>query len=216
MTSDNKKRFRVFFLVGILLTLSEIIKQFLLTFAVNGGSYYWWYFPFQLCSIPMYLMLLLPFLPARAQNTFLTFLATFGLLGGIAAFADTSGLHYTLAVLTAHSYLWHIVLILTGLYAGITLIRTRVLCAGAFLVSALFYLLCCLAAIFINLTFDSYGTINMFYINPDYMMQQVIFRDIAVRLGNPAAIFLYISATICGAFLLFLIWKFADHVRSKP
>ena len=209
MRFEHKNRFRSFFLCGICLFLSEIFKQLLLTFVVNGGSYYWWYLPFQLCSIPMYLMLLLPFAPLKIQKSFLLFLSTFGLLGGIAAFADTSGLHYPLALLTVHSYLWHFVLIAAGLYAGFTLLKQEAFClrAPSFGIAALIYLLCCTIAECINLTFDSFGTINMFYINPDYSMQQIVFRTVADTAGNLTAILLYILSTICGAFFLFLMWR---------
>ena len=47
----------------------------------------------------------------------------------------------------------------------------------------------------------------MFYINPDYRMQQVVFRDLLPLLGNTGVILLYIASTILGAFILFLIWK---------
>ena len=76
----------------------------------------------------------------------------------------------------------------------------------AFAGSTGLYLLCCLAAEIINLSFDRLGTINMFYINPDYRMQQIIFHDLSFLIGNLPAIFLYIAATILGAFLLFLAW----------
>ena len=47
----------------------------------------------------------------------------------------------------------------------------------------------------------------MFYINPDYQMQQVIFRDLLPYLGNTGVILLYIASTIFGALIFFLIWK---------
>ncbi|MCU6746188.1 YwaF family protein [Faecalicatena acetigenes] len=212
MALVHKNRLRNFFFCGICLFISEFLKQLLLTFAVNGGNYYWWYFPFQLCSIPMYLMLLLPFVGPKTQEIFLLFLSTFGLLGGIAAFADTSGLKYTLPLLTVHSYIWHFLLILSGIYAGCTLskhIRFH-FSLSAFRLNVLVYLSCCFLAECINLSFDSLGTINMFYINPDYPMQQIVFRDIANTLSNPIAILLYISATICGASLLFLLWRYVQ------
>lgn len=49
-----------------------------------------------------------------------TFLMDFGLLGGIAAFFDTSGMFYPLTSLTVHSFGWHICLILLGVAAGFT------------------------------------------------------------------------------------------------
>lgn len=41
-----------------------------------------------------------------------------GLLSGIGAFLDTSGMHYPLPFLTCHSYLWHILLITIGIICG--------------------------------------------------------------------------------------------------
>ena len=114
-----------FFLCGIIMLSSEIWKQFALTFTLGGGSYNWWYFPFQLCSIPMYILLAYPWLRHKnARLTILAFLMCYCLLGGIAVFADTSGLHYPLPALTIHSYLWHILLIIIGFTAGFTYICT--------------------------------------------------------------------------------------------
>ncbi len=218
-----------FFVCGVLMLCSEIWKQFTLTFAIGGGSYIWWYFPFQLCSIPMYILLVYPWLRKRnARLSLLAFLMSYCLLGGIAVFADTTGLHYPLKALTIHSYLWHILLIILGITAGLVYIRqlfsdqkktlfSRRLAAAfplrPFLYSTLLYLVCCLAAVLLDLWLDRYGTINMFYINPDYKMQQIIFRDFIPILGNNGAIALYIAATILGAFIFFLIWKLIYRLR---
>lgn len=212
-----------FFACGILMLCSEVWKQFTLTFVIGGGSYNWWYFPFQLCSIPMYILLAYPWLlHSNTRRTLLTFLMCYCLLGGVAVFADTSGLHYPLRALTIHSYLWHILLIILGVTAGITYLRllrankkkalfSRSLKTAfplrPFLYSSLLYLACCLIAELLNLSLDRFGTINMFYINPDYQMQQVVFRDLLPILGNTGVILFYIASTILGAFILFLVWK---------
>lgn len=212
-----------FFACGILMLCSEVWKQFTLTFVIGGGRYNWWYFPFQLCSIPMYILLAYPWLRrSNTRRTLLTFLMCYCLLGGVAVFADTSGLHYPLRALTIHSYLWHILLIILGVTAGITYLRllrankkkalfSRSLKTAfplrPFLYSSLLYLACCLIAELLNLSLDRFGTINMFYINPDYQMQQVVFRDLLPLLGNTGVILLYIASTIFGAFILFLVWK---------
>ncbi len=212
-----------FFACGILMLCSEVWKQFTLTFVIGGGRYNWWYFPFQLCSIPMYILLAYPWLRrSNTRRTLLTFLMCYCLLGGVAVFADTSGLHYPLRALTIHSYLWHILLIILGVTAGITYLRllrankkkalfSRSLKTAfplrPFLYSSLLYLACCLIAELLNLSLDRFGTINMFYINPDYQMQQVVFRDLLPILGNTGVILFYIASTILGAFILFLVWK---------
>ncbi|MBM6854043.1 YwaF family protein [Mediterraneibacter glycyrrhizinilyticus] len=201
---------RLFFLCGVIMFISEIWKQITLTFVLGGGRYNWWYFPFQLCSIPMYLLLLYPWLRQKvARRILLTFLMSYTLLGGISVFADPSGLHYPLVSLTVHSYLWHILLILIGILSALVYFR----CAHekalrAFAGSTGLYLFCCVLAELFNLSFDRFGTINMFYINPGYQMQQIIFSDLSVRIGNTPAILLYMVSTILGAFFLFLIWQF--------
>lgn len=201
---------RLLFLCGLLMLCSEIWKQYMLTFVLGGGSYNWWYFPFQLCSIPMYILIAYPWLRSPGiRRTLLTFLMSYTLLGGIAVFADTSGLHYAYAPLTAHSYLWHCLLILIGISCGFIYFRFfgNKNTLHAFAGSTGLYLICCAAAEGFNLSFDRFGEINMFYINPDYQMQQIVFHDLSLVIGNPPAILLYIAATVFGAFLLLLVWR---------
>ena len=169
----------IFFLIcGLFMLSGEIWKQLTLTFILGGGQYNWWYFPFQLCSIPMYILLIYP----RIRR--------------------------------------HILLIILGISAGTVYLR---LLSGhqkkaplrPFLYATCLYLACCLAAVLLNIAFDRYGTINLFYINPDYRMQQIVFRDLVPRLGNNAVILLYMACTILGAFLLFLLWKGIFLLRRR-
>lgn len=201
-----KKYIRFLFACGTAMLLSEVWKQYCITFIINEHSYNWWYFPFQLCSIPMYLCLLLPFVPEKIREVFLTFLMTFGLMGGIFTFFDTSGLHYSYAPLTVHSYLWHVLLIMIGVTVGLCR-RDEKNTALKFSGSALCYLFCCIAATMFNIAFHPYGSINMFYISPYYRMEQKVFKNIALFTGNTAGILIYIAANIAGAYLIHLIWK---------
>lgn len=224
--SASSLRFRPFFICcGLLMLASEIWKQTCLTFFLNNGTYNWRYFPFQLCSIPMYILLILPYTKNRLlRNTFLTFLMTFGLLGGIAVFADTTGLHYPLFALTFHSYAWHILLIVIGILAAIARFSEEPAALPVlrdYIGAVFFYLLCCIISAVINRVFGRFGTINMFYINPDYHMEQIIFSDLVSVLGNVPVIFLYITMTIFGAGILFLMWRlilsfFYHHTTQHP
>ena len=135
-----KKQNLLLNLLAVLFPLSEIWKQLLLTWA-NGGVYRWWYFPFQLCSMPLYLLplrqlLALCLLQSHAlrlrqplalrlrrvrllswlSSVLTAFLADFGLLAGLFAFADQTGMRYPLPALTLHSYLWHFAMIFLGLF----------------------------------------------------------------------------------------------------
>ena len=196
---------RLIFGAGLLLTAMELAKQTYLYAVVFGGHYNVWYFPFQLCSIPMYLCLLLPWIRSeRLRKIFLAFLMDYGLLGGIFAFFDTSGMHYSYLPLTIHSFAWHILLIVLGIAAGLS--QYADYSYHGYLGSACCYLFCCLLATLLNVSFHTLGTINMFYISPFLPMTQRFFKDIAKNLGNPAGILLYILASMLGAGIFHLIW----------
>lgn len=211
---------RFYSVCGVLMLISEIWKQWTLTFLINNGSYSWWYFPFQLCSIPMYVCLAIgivnsslmrkrvPFIRVHADQIcglLAAFLMDFGMLGGIFAFFDTSGMHYGYLPLTIHSFAWHILLILIGCLSGLNpqADHTR----RGFGFSTLLYLMCCLAATLFNLLFHQFGTINMFYISPYYYMHQKVFYHITDTFGNRYGIAAYILASILGAGLFHLLWK---------
>ncbi|MDO4961328.1 MAG: YwaF family protein [Eubacteriales bacterium] len=196
----------IYLTAGIALMLSEVWKQLTLTFVVNGGRYELWHFPFQLCSMPMYLCLIIAGLGMsgklpRLRRAAVTFLADFSVMSGVAVFADTSGMHYGYVPLTVHSFLWHIAIVLIGIYAGLTSKKKD------FTGAAGIYLICCAVAEIINLSLDKYGIINMFYINPHYYMNQIGFVLLQGRLPNNALIMLYIAASVIGAFIIHLLWE---------
>lgn len=204
---------RIYLICGLAMAASEIWKQLCLTFIVNHGHYYWWYFPFQLCSIPMYICLILPWAKSvRLRKVLLTFLMDFGMLGGVFTFFDTSGLHYSYAPLTVHSFAWHILLILLGLAAGLSL-ESDYSWKGYGRCTALYGGTCIIATIF-NMVFYRFGAINMFYISPHYYITQVIFKEIAELLGNTAGIFIYIASIVSGAAVFHLIWNLISRNKK--
>jgi len=209
----NKKLDKIFFLVGCLMILSEIWKQYCLTFIINDGSYDWWYFPFQLCSIPMYLLMCLPLLhKTRTRSLIYTFLMDYVLLCGVFVFFDTSGMFYDYLPLTIHSFVWHFLLIGLGIAAGFS--DHADYSYRGFLKSSLIYVCGCIIAAGLNYLLHDYGKINMFYISPYYYIAQPVFRTIRDLFGNQAAILCYIAAVFSGALFLHVIWRFV--YRKSP
>lgn len=77
---------------GIIMVLFEIYKQVVFTFEINGDgshsiSYKWYAFPFQLCSTPMYIMIIAAlWKPGKIRDCLLGYLAMFGLFGGLCVY----------------------------------------------------------------------------------------------------------------------------------
>ena len=107
---------RVLLTVGVFLAVSEIYKQLFYTYVIGGGHYQWWIFPFQLCSIPMYFCLILPFIKqGKISRAMYTFLMTYNFLGGMISFFEPSGLFHEYWTLTLHALIWHMMLVFLGL-----------------------------------------------------------------------------------------------------
>ncbi len=188
---------RMLFLCGIILAAGEVYKQLFLYEIVNQGFYDWWYFPFQLCSTPMYLCLAFPFLPrGRCRQTAAVYLQAFGFLGGIMALLEPAGLMHPYWTLTLHGLLWHILLIFIAFYCTAARLTHRD--NRYFLSALLLFFLFCLAATAVNLF--TKGRADMFYISPYYPITQVVFHQISVTLGIIPGIAVYLAAICVGAY----------------
>ena len=244
-----RKQELILHILAVLFPLSEIWKQFLLTW-INGGAYVWWYFPFQLCSMPLYLLPLRQLLVLRLRlcqenqtaaknresrrdcrlrrtpflswliSVLTNFLADFGLLAGLFAFADQTGMRYEIPGLTLHSYLWHFAMIFLGFFLilsgrpdpePLSLSSGRDESGGenhrshsGFLPAAVLFFILAAAAELLNFLLRGRGHIDLFYISPWEPAVQVILRDVAARVGRGAEIIVYLCLVTAGAGLLHL------------
>ena len=195
-----KKRIWLLASIGLLLAVTEIYKQLFLYYVADGRHYDWWYFPFQLCSLPMYLCLLLPFVSKEKQHILCTFMYSYNLLGAFMVFVDPSGLMHPYWTLTIHSFMWHIVLIFIGFLIGFSGMAEKG--RSGFQKATGLFLLCCLIATVINIAAHPYGNADMFYITPYYPTTQMIYRNISEALGIVPGLIVYIFSIILGAGIL--------------
>ena len=86
---------------------------------------------------------------------------------------------------------------------------------GDFVPETLIFLTGCITAEIINLSFDKYGVVDMFYINPHYYLNQIVFNDLTKIIPNNAVIVLYILCVIAAAFLVHLGWMLFDRKVRK-
>ncbi len=197
---------RVFLVCGLILAASEIYKQGFLYYAVNGCVYDWWYFPFQLCSLPMYLCLAIPLLrgesAAPIRRSLCTFIQDFGLLGGIMALAEPSGLMHPYWTLTLHGLGWHFMLVFLGLYCAMSGSSNRE--PGGFISVLPLFAACCVIATAINVAAHPLGNADMFYISPYYPNGQIVFHEIALEIGIAAGNLIYLTGVVFGGFLCHL------------
>ena len=213
--TERKFFIRLLFFCGVILAASEIYKQLFLYYVVNQEQYDWWYFPFQLCSLPMYFCLLLPLVKnRRLQLIILTFMQDFNLLGGIMALAEPSGLLHPYWFLTLHGLLWHILLIFIGLLIGFS--HESDSSFTGYGSTLPLFLICCGIATLINVTAKPLGQADMFYISPYYPNNQAVFYTISQKLGVLPGNIIYLLSICAGGLLFHMIFArlFRHATRS--
>lgn len=200
---------------GIFLAVCEVYKQLFYYFCIGDPGCDWDIFPFQLCSVPMYLCIIAPMLKkGRVQSAMYSFMGFFNLLGGAISFFEPSGLLHSWWTLTLHALLWHMSLVFIGLYL---LFSGR---AGRewkdYKNAALVFLGLCALAFSINLMLRgvSGGDVNMFFLGPSNN-PIIVFSDIAEYAGWFAATAVYIPAVCFGAYLVFMAQRLIAGIKQK-
>lgn len=195
------RRVSLLLTIGILLTVSEGYKQLFLYALVDHGHYDWWYFPFQLCSLPMFLCLALPF-AGKHKQLICTFMVSYNLLGAFMVFVDPSGLMHPYWTLTIHAFLWHLLVI----FAGLLIAFSGMAGSGKKDFAKATGLFLCFAVIAtgINVAAHPYGAADMFYISPYTPNGQLVFSQLSAAFGILAGNLIYVAAIILGAGITFL------------
>lgn len=207
---------RILLSAGLFLMVCETYKLLFYYYVIGQGHFQWWVFPFQLCSIPMYLCVAANLTRREAvRSAIYTFLCTYNLLGGFLALLEPSGLSHDYWTLTLHGFVWHTLLVFLGLFLILSGNGPRSL-RDFGRATALFLLLCgiafCINAALFNV---SNGKINMFFVGPANNTI-VVFRDIAARFGWYAATAVYIPCVCLGAGLIFAVLRLLTQKSRIP
>ncbi len=202
---SDKTAGRILFALGLVLSISEVFKQLFYYFVMMDNRYSWGDFPFQLCSIPMYLCLIVPWLkPGKLQRGMYSFMVLYNLLGGAIAFAEPSGLLLDHWFLTVHALVWHMLLVFIGLFVCFSkrggnqkgdykgaMWTFICLCGVAFCLNC-----------FVQLVLNE--PINMFFVGPGES-PLVVFKQFSQWFGWYVNTPIYIFAVSLGAYLMYLL-----------
>ena len=162
--------------VGIVMVVIEAMKQCVMSMDVVDGvakwEYAWKQFPFQFCSVPMYLYLVAAILrKGKVYDTLLCFLSTFGLFGGLVVCIYPSTVLSSTLFLSIHTMIWHGSMLIIGVMLLAT--KTVALHFKSVLKAVIVFGIILVLAELMNIIWHfSLGTageddkFNMFYISP--------------------------------------------------
>ncbi len=206
---------------GLALAALELLKQLYIYFASGSGSYDWWYFPFQLCSVPMYLCSLLPLTGPKLRSAFLTFMGGYTFVSAAAALIYPEDILSAAPVMTVHGFVWHAILLFISLLifmTGMTDVSAAGLARAALLfavLSAIAVMINCAAEPVMQAGNTAHSYAAMFYMNPYHISPQPIVSNIQKTAGIPAGLLLYSLAVILAGSLCNVLASAISSALSK-
>ena len=200
--NTEKSVIRVLTATGWILLLLEAYKQLFLYYVVNGNAIDFWFFPFQLCSVPMYLCILLPAFRAKARVSMMTFMGGYTFISALATLIFPEDIMRPYIALTAHVFVCHGLL----LFISLLIIFTGCMDSDArgLRGAAVLFVFLCVIALIINIAVEpvmpairaahpgvAHEWAAMFYLNPFHISPQPVICDIQKTAGIPAGLLLY-------------------------
>ncbi len=179
----SSKKFRLITLiVAIVLIVLELYKQlnYSYTPSTDTWSYQWYAFPFQFCSTPMYILLLIGILKENKLSKWLcSFMGTFGLFAGLIVMFYPNTVFVSTVGINIQTMIHHGAMFVMGVFMHITG-RVEYKHKTMLKAMAVFGVLC-LSALLMDIVWHFVGinqTFNMFFISPYYKCELVILDKI--------------------------------------
>ena len=216
---NKKTDDKVVFGIGLFLIIIEIYKQIFNTLVSTNG-YQWYMFPFQFCSVPMYIAIISSLLKeGKVKDAMYKFLAYYGLVAGTAVMLIPGDVFTSpYAVISFHSMLWHISLVVMGCYLLISRrlgfeFKKDIVPAFIVFVSvvtlAIIFNIIGYNAFFGNSEINVHGhMMNLFFISPYYITTLPVLSLIQPRVPYPIFLLCYLVMFTLGVSLVWLVNNF--------
>ncbi|MBR5539989.1 MAG: YwaF family protein [Clostridia bacterium] len=211
-TPVERTRAAVFWTAVVVLVL-ELYKQINYTFGYDTGTvtvdFQWYAFPWQFCSMPMYVGFLMGIMrKGKIHDALAAFLATYAVFAGVCVLLYPSDVFISTIGINVQTMICHCSMIVIGVYLMVTgyvkLEHKTILKA-----IPVFAVAVGLAAIMNEIAYYSglleTDTFNMFFISPHCEPSLPVYSLVQQVVPFPFCLIIYIAAFSLAAYLILLI-----------
>lgn len=213
---NDKQVNKVLLSMGITMIIFEIYKQVIFSYQADW-DYMWYAFPFQFCSVGMYLAPITAFIKNKKVRTAsITFLGTYSFFSGLAVMLYPATVFVTTIGINIQTMVHHGLLSVVGLGLLVNQVKTSY---KSFLGAMVVFAVLVAIAVGMNIIHNQWikdGTFNMFFINPKYDTGLPILELIQPKVDGITYIFVYYFGFSFIAFILFLTTKIIKEIIVKP
>ena len=209
----EKQAKRIVFITALIVIVMEIYKQINYTFTISDGTinadYQWYIFPFQFCSMPMFVGFLAGVLKkGKARDALLAFLATYAVFAGTSVMLYPSTVFIKTIGINIQTMFCHGSMIVVGvylLYTGYVKVKLSTILKAM----PVFAVAVSTAAV-LNEIANAYGineteTFNMFFISPHCEPSLPVYSIVQQYVPFPLSLVIYILGFTAAAFIILAI-----------
>ena len=211
----------VVFITAVTVIILEIYKQTQYSFSYEGGvvfDYQWYAFPWQFCSMPMYVGLLASLTRGKLQSFLYSFLATFAVFAGACVMVYPGDVYTSSVWINIQSMICHASMIVIGVflfYTGAVKTEHKTILKGM----AVFSVAVCMAvilnelAVVVGIMPDE--TFNMFFISRHCEPSLPVYSSVQAVVPYPWCLFIYIVCFTAAAYIMLLIAMLVKWIAGK-
>ena len=220
---DDKTVKRIIFIITTITIVLEIYKQINYTFTYNGeeilSDFQWYAFPFQFCSMPMYVGLLASIVKkGKVYDALCAFLATFAVFAGVCVMVYPAQVFIGTIGINIQTMICHGSMISIGIFLlGSGYVKSE----HKTIFSAIPVFACCvIAAMVMNEIAYRSGLLeremfNMFFISPYCEPSLPVYSVVQGVVPFPWCLFIYVGAFSLAAYVMLLISMLAYRIAKK-
>lgn len=225
---DDRRVRRAVFVTGVIVILLEVFKMFVYSFVIEGDRLVWdfqWYvFPWQFCSMPMYVSLLTGvFRKGKIHQSLMAFLATYAVFAGLCVMFYPNDVFIGEIGVNIQTMICHGSMLTIGMYLyGSGYVKTE----HKTILRAIpvFAVAVGMAALLNEVVYKSGilggETFNMFFISPYFDGTLPVYSSVQAVVPFPWCLFIYIAAFSAAAYIMLLgamgIKKLAHKTKKAP
>jgi hypothetical protein len=209
--SEKRVKNTVFW-VAVVVAVLEVYKQINYTFSYEGGisaDYQWYAFPWQFCSTPMYVGLLVGlFRKGKVHDALCAYLATFSVFAGVAVMLYPASIYVSTIGINIQTTICHCSMIVIGAYLFAsghvklehkTLFKALPVFAAAVGIAVVLNELAVVAGIVPNETF------NMFFVSRHCEPSLPVYSLVQGVVPYPWCLIIYIAGFSIAAYVMLLV-----------
>ena len=221
--SDEKTVRRLLLIASVISIVLEIYKQFVFSFSYDGQAvkfdYQWYAFPFQFCSMPMYVGLLAAFIKrGRLHDALCAFLATYGFFGGLVVMVYPVQVYIGIIGINAQTMICHGLMVAMGIYflaCGYVKLKHKTMLMALSVFSSLVGLVMILnEAVFYSGILNG-ETLNMFYISRHFSPSLPVYSLIQAIVPYPFCVIFYVFGFSAAAYIILLCAMGINRIISN-